>query len=156
MQNSDVLVLKGPFPAEIATLQVIRDSSLYTSWLNLSIIRSLNLQFPTASTRPINEHIVLDDDNNVNSTSILTSISDRNSRLILQTKRPFNIKVNASCLMLLQARNPFNIKVLNSEFKSIAIFLLLHFETKCLKDLTHKKRKLDPKTLNYTYNCIHV
>ena len=89
----------------------VRDSSLYTSWLNLSIIRSLNLQFPTASTRPINEHIVLDDDNNVNSTSILTSISDRNSRLILQTKRPFNIKVNASCLMLLQARNPFNIQV---------------------------------------------
>ena len=112
---------------------------------------SLNLQFPTASTRPINEHIVLDDDNNVNST-ILTSISDRNSRLILQTKRPFNIKVNASCLILLQARNPFNIKVSNSGYKSIAIFLLLHFETKCLKDLLHEKRKLDPKTLN----CMQV
>ena len=54
---------------------------------------------------PINEHISFDEgDNSVNET-ILTSISDRNSRLILQTKKPFNIKVNASCLMLLQKSN---------------------------------------------------
>ena len=110
-----------PIPAQIGILQALRDSSprvLYTSWLNLTILKSLHLQLPAASTRPINEHIVLDDDNNVNSnTSILTSISDRNSRLILQTKRPFNIKVNASCLMLLQARNPFNIELSNHESK---------------------------------------
>ena len=55
--------------------------------------------------------------------------------------------------MLLQARNPFNIKVSNSEFKSIAFFLLLHFKAEGLKYLIHDKRKLDPKTLNC---CIQV